>query len=33
GVADEKLSTASSMLVKARFDQPLFLFENEFAIN
>ncbi|EAG5952443.1 peptide chain release factor 3 [Listeria monocytogenes] len=31
--ADEKLSTARSMLVKDRFDQPLFLFENEFAIN
>lgn len=30
---DEKLSTARSMLVKDRFDQPLFLFENEFAIN
>lgn len=30
---DEKLSTARSMLVKDRFDQPLFLFENEFAVN
>ncbi len=30
---DEKLSTARSMLVKDRFDAPLFLFENEFAIN
>ncbi|WP_163652375.1 peptide chain release factor 3 [Listeria sp. PSOL-1] len=30
---DEKLSTPRSMLVKDRFNQPLFLFENQFAIN
>ncbi|MBC2055500.1 peptide chain release factor 3 [Listeria booriae] len=30
---DEKLSTQRSMLVKDRFDKPLFLFENEFALN
>lgn len=29
---DEKMSTSRNMLVKDRFDQPLFLFENEFAM-
>ena len=29
---DEKMSSSRNMLVKDRFDQPLFLFENEFAM-
>lgn len=29
---DEKMSTSRNTLVKDRFDQPLFLFENEFAM-
>ncbi|MFK4998101.1 hypothetical protein ACI2OX_14300 [Bacillus sp. N9] len=29
---DESLSSARSQLVKDRYDQPLFLFENEFAL-
>ena len=32
GKADESLSSARSLLVKDRFDRPLFLFENDFAL-
>lgn len=30
--ADEKLATTRNMLVRDRYDQPVFLFENEFAL-
>mgnify|MGYP001374528003 CR=1 FL=1 len=29
---DEKMSSSRNILAKDRFDQPLFLFENEFAM-